>query len=144
MSIALEEKTKKDIIIHEAKKDPFKSIDEIALMADTTARYVRTILSEAEVSLTKMRKNYAKLLEKRIIKIANTTEDDREKEIETICEKIKIVWKENPDMNLNKLLMEIMINGSAGDKTYKDDFYNLTDSELESFINIFLVDSVTK
>ena len=49
--INFEEETKKDMIIRLAKSDPFVSIEEVANQADTTNRYVRTILSEAEISL---------------------------------------------------------------------------------------------
>lgn len=47
---------KKEIIIQEAKAHPFKTIHEIAEKANTTGSYVRTVLSEAGISLTQMRK----------------------------------------------------------------------------------------
>ncbi|SNY19289.1 hypothetical protein SAMN06265827_10594 [Orenia metallireducens] len=62
--INLEEETKKDMIIRLAKSDPFVSIEEVANQADTTNRYVRTILSEAEISLMQLRKEAYQNLEK--------------------------------------------------------------------------------
>jgi len=62
--INFEEETKKDMIIRLAKSDPFVSIEEVANQADTTNRYVRTILSEAEISLMQLRKEAYQNLEK--------------------------------------------------------------------------------
>lgn len=56
-------KTKKEIIIENAYQDPFLKIEDLAQKADTTSRYVRTILSESNLSLMKLRKNYAKKIE---------------------------------------------------------------------------------
>lgn len=61
--INFEEETKKDMIIRLAKSDPFVSIEEVANQADTTNRYVRTILSEAEISLMQLRKEAYQNLE---------------------------------------------------------------------------------
>ena len=58
-------KTKKEKIIDYVRHDPFLKIEEIAEKADTTPRYVRTILSEANISLMKLRKEYALDIEKR-------------------------------------------------------------------------------
>lgn len=76
-------------VIALAKSDPFLTVDELAHKAQTTPSYVRTILSEAQLSLNEMRREYAKRLERnieakqmealevqkelRIIKIAATT-----------------------------------------------------------------------
>ena len=56
--------TKKDFIIRLAKKDPFLKIEEIAQLVETTPRYVRTILSEANLSLMNLREEYARKLGK--------------------------------------------------------------------------------
>lgn len=50
-------------IVH---RDPFLSIDEIAAQVQTTPRYVRTILSEARLSLLHLRKQYAKNMEQQL------------------------------------------------------------------------------
>ena len=56
-------KTKKEIILENAYRDPFLKIEDLAKKADTTSRYVRTILSESDVSLMKLRKDYARKIE---------------------------------------------------------------------------------
>lgn len=58
--------TIKDRVLQTAQKDPFLTIEEIAQSVNTTPRYVRTILSEAKVSLMHLRKVYAKSMEKRL------------------------------------------------------------------------------
>lgn len=58
--------TKKDIILGLARRDPFLTIEEIAKQADTTPRYVRTILSEARLSLMELRKEYARTMQRRL------------------------------------------------------------------------------
>src|SRR5690554_2643931 len=62
-------KTKKDIIIENAYRDPFLKIEDLAQMADTTSKYVRTILSESRVSLMELRKEYARRIEDREYKL---------------------------------------------------------------------------
>jgi AraC-like DNA-binding protein len=64
-------KTKKEKIIDYVHQDPFLKIGEIASKAETTSRYVRTILSEANISLMKLRKQYAIDIEKRNNKSGN-------------------------------------------------------------------------
>jgi hypothetical protein len=64
-------RTKKEVILEYAQSDPFLKIDDIAKYADTTPRYVRTILSEANISLMNLRKEYARRMEKRNINIDN-------------------------------------------------------------------------
>ncbi|MFW6264549.1 MAG: hypothetical protein ACOC3B_00425 [Bacillota bacterium] len=56
-------KTKKEIILETACNDPFLKIDDISKIAKTTSPYVRTILSEANLSLMELRKNYVKKIE---------------------------------------------------------------------------------
>lgn len=58
--------TIKAAVISEVRRDPFLSIDEIAARVQTTPRYVRTILSEAQLSLLQLRKRYAKKMEKQL------------------------------------------------------------------------------
>lgn len=58
-------KTKKEIIIENAYRDPFLKIEDLAVMADTTSKYVRSILSEANVSLMELRKDYARRIEEK-------------------------------------------------------------------------------
>ncbi|MGM0602935.1 MAG: hypothetical protein ACQESS_06430 [Bacillota bacterium] len=57
-------KTKKEQIIEDARKDPFQKIEHLAKRANTTPRYVRTILSEANLSLMNLRREYARKMEK--------------------------------------------------------------------------------
>ncbi|HEX6972266.1 MAG TPA: hypothetical protein VF234_08605 [Limnochordia bacterium] len=60
------EETKKHQIVALARRDPFLRIGEIAERAGTTPRYVRTILSEAGVSLMALRRYYARAMERRL------------------------------------------------------------------------------
>lgn len=62
----VEELTKKEQIINFAQNDPFLKISDIAEYVQTTPRYVRTILSEANISLMKLREKYARSMEKRL------------------------------------------------------------------------------
>ncbi|WP_027339337.1 hypothetical protein [Halonatronum saccharophilum] len=68
----LEELTKKEQIINFARHDPFLKISDIAENVETTPRYVRTILSEANISLMDLREKYARNMEERLaVKGAN-------------------------------------------------------------------------
>lgn len=51
--------TKKHRVLQEAQRDPFLTVVEIATLASTTPKYVRTVLSEAGLSLAALRKAYA-------------------------------------------------------------------------------------
>lgn len=53
-------------VIALAQEDPFLTVEALAQKVGTTTRYVRTILSEADLSLNQMRKDYARLLERRL------------------------------------------------------------------------------
>lgn len=64
--MSVEELTKKEQIINFAQNDPFLKISDIAEYVQTTPRYVRTILSEANISLMKLREKYARSMEKRL------------------------------------------------------------------------------
>ncbi|ADL11897.1 UTRA domain-containing protein [Acetohalobium arabaticum] len=64
--MSLEEMTKKEQIINFARNDPFLKISDIAEHVQTTPRYVRTILSEADISLMKLREKYARNMEERL------------------------------------------------------------------------------
>ncbi|GEM_PF-571524 len=57
---------KKDFVVRLAQADPFMSVDEIAARARTTSRYVRTVLSEAGLSLQQLRRRYARQMERRL------------------------------------------------------------------------------
>ncbi|HHV93625.1 MAG TPA: UTRA domain-containing protein [Firmicutes bacterium] len=59
-------RTKKEKILNIARQDPFLKVEEIAAKVDTTPRYVRTILSEAGVSLMQLRRSYARRMEERL------------------------------------------------------------------------------
>ncbi|MFW6256929.1 MAG: GntR family transcriptional regulator, partial [Bacillota bacterium] len=63
--MAVDELTKKEQIINFAQSDPFLKINDIADYVETTPRYVRTILSEADISLMKLREKYARNMEER-------------------------------------------------------------------------------
>ncbi|NLJ25172.1 MAG: hypothetical protein GX354_07080 [Firmicutes bacterium] len=58
--------TKKEQILRLARQDPFLKVEEIAAKVDTTPRYVRTILSEAKISLMQLRRSYARRMEQRL------------------------------------------------------------------------------
>lgn len=64
--MVIDELTKKEQIINFAQSDPFLKISDIAEYVQTTPRYVRTILSEANISLMKLREKYARNMEKRL------------------------------------------------------------------------------
>lgn len=49
-----------------AIEDPFLTVEHLAELADTSAPYVRTVLSQAQLSLNQMRKDYARRLERRL------------------------------------------------------------------------------
>lgn len=55
----MEKEFKREKIVHLAKGDPFLTVEKIAALADTTARYVRTVLYENNISLHELRKLYA-------------------------------------------------------------------------------------
>ncbi|ACL69253.1 hypothetical protein [Halothermothrix orenii] len=63
-------KTKKEKILENARRDPFLKIEELAKKANTTPRYVRTILSEANLSLMELREQYARKMEDKNTKIS--------------------------------------------------------------------------
>lgn len=53
-------------VIALAKRDPFLTVKELAEEVGTTTRYVRTILSESDLSLNEMRRFYAKSLRRSV------------------------------------------------------------------------------
>lgn len=83
----MSQETIKSRVIQTVYGDPFLSIDEIADKVITTPRYVRTILSEAGLSLMQLRKQYAKAMEKQL-------------GARTITEEIK---QYEPDLKLTKI-----------------------------------------
>lgn len=56
----------KEKVIHLAQSDPFLTVEQLAQQCHTTPRYVRTILSEARISLSQLRKEYARSMERRL------------------------------------------------------------------------------
>lgn len=60
------EATKKERIIELARKNPFWKIEQIAEEVGTSKMYVRTSLSESNISLIKEREKYVKCLEKEV------------------------------------------------------------------------------
>lgn len=58
--------TKRSQIVALARRDPFLRIEEIARRAETTPRYVRTVLSEERLSLMDLRRHYARSMERRL------------------------------------------------------------------------------
>ena len=58
----------KEKVIHLAQTDPFLTVEQLAQKSETTPRYVRTILSEARISLAQLRKEYARSMERRLAK----------------------------------------------------------------------------
>lgn len=56
----------KEQIIGAALQDPFLTVEQLAQKVGTTAPYVRTVLSEADLSLNKLRKDYARQLQYRL------------------------------------------------------------------------------
>ena len=59
-------KSTKEKVIHLAQTDPFLTVEQLAQRSETTPRYVRTILSEARISLAQLRKEYARSMERRL------------------------------------------------------------------------------
>lgn len=58
--------SKKERVVTLARRDPFLRIEEIARRVGTTAPYVRTVLSDAQLSLADLRKAYARQMEARL------------------------------------------------------------------------------
>lgn len=58
------EQSIKGQVIALAQADPFLTVKDLAVQVGTTKRYVRTILSEAGLSLHEMRRDYARRLER--------------------------------------------------------------------------------
>lgn len=71
-------------VIALAEADPFLTIEELSELADTTPRYVRTILSEAGLSLNRLRRQYARRLERRL---------GKQKQSQTLipCEELEVL-----------------------------------------------------
>lgn len=68
-------------VIALATKDPFLTVEELAQSVETTNRYVRTILSEADLSLNSLRRNYVRLLERRLGQQSKTFDLSIEKDL---------------------------------------------------------------
>ena len=84
----MEQETIKSKVLRVARQDPFLSIEEIANQVETTPRYVRTILSESQVSLMQLRKEYAKRLEQQLQPSHGLTTVTREYEPQLKIDKV--------------------------------------------------------
>jgi len=109
--MAIDELTKKEQIINFAQSDPFLKISDIAKHVGTTPRYVRTILSEADISLMNLRKKYAKNMEERLkspkyqdlqAKVSLKQEYEQ-KELETGEIKIKEIGESSEFVDIKKI-----------------------------------------
>lgn len=63
------EQSIKGQVIALALADPFLTVKDLASQAGTTTPYVRTILSEADLSLNDLRRSYARRLEQDYVKV---------------------------------------------------------------------------
>ncbi len=120
----MEELTKKEQIINFARHDPFLKISDIAKNVETTPRYVRTILSEANISLMELREKYARNMEQRLAgKESNLQKatvrllkgDGEVNASEVIMRKIadidcKELVKTHPDEELYKITQKKLVN----------------------------------
>ncbi|MBM7624615.1 hypothetical protein [Sporohalobacter salinus] len=69
--LRMENLNKKEKVVYLAKHDPFLKVEELAEKVGTTPHYVRTVLSEAALSLTKLREDYARKMER----LSNSSSD---------------------------------------------------------------------
>ncbi len=93
--------SKKDQVLKVARSDPFLSIQEIADNVGTTPRYVRTILSESNVSLTDLRLRHARSMERElgIGRASFGSQQVRDVRVECCCDSfVKDVFKDENDM----------------------------------------------
>ena len=104
--MAIDELTKKEQIINFAQSDPFLKISDIAEHVQTTPRYVRTILSEANISLMKLREKYARNMEKRL-------KNDEDSELQA-----KVSLKE--EYSFNQLQVGSIKTEPADESDYED------------------------
>jgi hypothetical protein len=65
----------KERILRAAQTDPFLSVEAIARQAGTTQQYVRTILSESGLSLTRLRREYVQNMEQRVGRVRGDGEE---------------------------------------------------------------------
>lgn len=94
-------------VIQLVQKDPFLSIEEIASQVETTPRYVRTILSEANLSLLQLRKQYARAMEQQlkreIVPTAAQKYDPQLKLVKVIDPVAAELLDQDPDAELMKI-----------------------------------------
>lgn len=94
-------------VIQLVQKDPFLSIEEIASQVETTPRYVRTILSEANLSLLQLRKQYARAMEQQlkreIVPTAAQEYDPQLKLVKVIDPVAAKLLDQDPDAELMKI-----------------------------------------
>lgn len=108
-------KSIKEQIIFQAQRDPFLTVEELGLAAQTTPRYVRTVLSEAGLSLNELRRQYARALERRLGEVRSKGQFEAQKELRIIKIKGKqeghslVDWGE--DQDLFQISTALEING---------------------------------
>jgi len=124
--MAVEELTKKEQIINFAQSDPFLKISDIAEHVQTTPRYVRTILSEANISLMKLREKYARNMEKRL---ENNNYDDLQ---------AKVSLRE--EYSYNKLSSGKIMVKTVDEKKYSNINKIKEDDELVKIFQVLYVD----
>ena len=94
-------------VIQLVQKDPFLSIEEIASQVETTPRYVRTILSEANLSLLQLRKQCARAMEQQlkreIVPTAAQEYDPQLKLVKVIDPVAAELLDQDPDAELMKI-----------------------------------------
>ena len=130
--MGVDELTKKEQIINFAQSDPFLKISDIAEHVQTTPRYVRTILSEANISLMKLREKYAKNMEERL-------EKDKSNSLQA---KVSL----RPEYSYNNLVVGEICIENCLEKDFKD-FYDIQkikdDDELMRIYQVKSVDDNT-
>ncbi|PRX25245.1 hypothetical protein BX659_1226 [Orenia metallireducens] len=118
----MEELTKKEQIINFARHDPFLKISDIAENVETTPRYVRTILSEANISLMELREKYARNMEQRLA--------GKESNLQKATVRL---LKEDGDIKVSEITLQRISNFDCRElmKTHPDEeLYKITQKKL--------------
>lgn len=102
-------------VITLAQGDPFLTVDELSERSGTTSRYVRTILSEAGLSLNKLRRQYARRLEKRLGEEAGNEPEQITAELEIIRITGKEVHSSLCPWGAEEKLFQLSALGRRGD-----------------------------
>lgn len=118
----MEELTKKEQIINFARHDPFLKISDIAKNVETTPRYVRTILSEANISLMNLREKYARNMEQRL--------EGKDNNLQKATVRL---LKEEGDVQVSEIILRRISNFECKElvKTHPDEeLYKITQKKL--------------